>query len=347
MACDLKTKHDVAYGILEQSTWGTAELGSSTFQRIDCEPADFDPDARFIELNRVTGYRDLDYNTLIHHQKGSAPMLPIAGHIKKDDLGLFLYGVIQDVSEGGISPYTKTFTFPEDGQPDFSADEGIKFTVAKKMPTAADSNSIRDAICRKLVLTWEPEGESGVGHMTAEMVGRGEVNYAYDMSSATLTAKDNDLFYFHDLNTLTVDINDGTPTAVIPTRIEIEIGNNMIPVSVDTGTPGQYGCILLRNYYCTAKITCAWDATVDDLRQEAVDNSATVAAGSYPDREWIVEWGTGGNDGHLKFAMNAQPGPAPHVDEDLNVVEFTLRCLRRGSTKPLTVTLSDDIDQSW
>lgn len=339
MACDLKSKHDVAYGIKEQTTWGTAEAGSSTFVRLDCEPADIDPDAKFTELNRVSGYRDLDKNQLVYHTKGSAPKIQVVGDIKKNDIALFLFGVMQHVTEGASTPFPKTFIFPEDGQPDFSAGEGIIFTVAKKMPTIADSNSFRDAICRQLNLVWEPEGESGIGKMTAQMVGRGTVNYAYDMTSATLTPYANDLFYFHDLNTCTVDLSGAK--AVIPTRIEIEIGNNMMPVSVDTTTPGQYACMILVQYYCTAKLTLAWDANVDDIRQEAIATSSTS------DRQWIVEWGTAGVDGHLKFDMNAQAGPAPHVDADLNVVEFTLKCLRDGATKPLTVTLSDAVDRAW
>jgi hypothetical protein len=340
MACDLKTKHDVAYGIKEQTTWGTAEVGSSTFVRLDCEPVDMDADAKIHELNLVTGTRDLDKTQLIHHTKGSSPFLSVVGHIKKDDLPLFLYGVIQNVAEDAVvGQFNKVFTFPEDGQPDFSAAEGKIFTVAKQMPTVADSNSFRDAICKQLNLVWEPEGESGVGKMTALLVGRGAMDYGYDMTSATLTPYDNDLFYFHDLNTCTVDL--GGAQGLIPTRIEIEIGNNMMPVSVDTTTPGQFGCMILVEYYCTAKITCAWDATVDDIRQEAALTAAAT------DRQWIVEWGTAATDGHLKFDMNAQPGPAPHVDEDLNVVEFTLRCLRNGLTKPLTVTATDAIDRGW
>lgn len=339
MACDLKTRHDVSYGIVEQSAWGTAEVGSGTFVRLDCEAAEIDADARYHELRVVTGFRDLDKSQLIHHTKGSAPFMPVVGHIKKDDLPLFLFAVMQNVTEDVATPFSKAFIFPESGQPDLSAGAGIIFTVGKKMPTAADSHSFRDAICKQLNLVWEPEGESGIGKMTALMVGRGTANRAYDMSSATLTPYDNDLFYFHDLNTCTV--NTGSAVGVTPTRIEIEIGNNMMPVSVDTGTPGQYGCMILVEYYCTCRITCAWDATVDDIKNEAeLSTSAT-------DRQWIIDWGTSGADGFLRFDMNAQPGPAPHVDADLNVVEFTLRCLRNGATKPLTVTAVDTVDRTW
>lgn len=341
MACDLKTKHDIAYGIKEQSAWGTAEVGSSTFVRLDCEPADIDPDAKFHELNRVSGYRDLDKKSLIHHTKGSSPKILIAGHIKKDDLPIHLYSVIQNVTEDAVAAqFNKVFTFPEDGQPDFSAGEGIILTVAKKMPTAADSNSFRDAISRQVNLVWEPEGESGIGKVSNQLIGRGTTDYSYDMTSATLTPYDNDLFYFHDLKTCTVDL--GGAQALIPTRIEIEIGNNAVIVSTETGAAsGQFKCFVLSMYYCTAKITCAWDATVDDIRQEAI---ATATA---TDRQWIIEWGAAAADGHLKFDLNAQPGPAPHIDADLNTVEFTLRCLRNSTTKPLTITLTDAIDRAW
>lgn len=339
MACGIKTMHDMSYGLVEQTTWGTAEAGSSTFVHLRVEPAEFDPDVRYVTLNSVSGYRDLNENDLIHHVKGAAPTIQFKGPIKTNDLALFLYGVIQNVSEAATTPFAKTYTFGST-QPDFSTGAGEFFTIAKKRPTATASQSVKDAICSKLVLVWEPETDGGIGMFTADMVGRGAVDDAYDMSSATLTENPiTDLFYFHDLKTFTVDGNN-----LDPLRIEVEIGNTPAFASVDT-TTGEYKCIALTKYYCTVRARVKWDSNAETTRQEAKTSSASTKV------PMVMTWGTSGQDGYLNFALNVQPGPAVHEDADINAIDFTFQCVRDTTSgsevEPITITLSDAVDRSW
>jgi hypothetical protein len=346
MAFAAKTKDDVAYALATQAAWGTAIVGSASMaspsgMRLDVEPTVFVSDTKIRAPNRsMVGQRYRDTTALVHDTKGSMPSISFTGQIKKNDLAHWLYAVMQNVTEDAVADkFNKVFTFPTT-QPDFTAGtpESWFATIIKKHPTASLSQMMQDAICRDLTLRWEPEGgEGGVGKFTANMIGRGTLSYTYN-STGTLTrnpSTSSDLFYFHDITLLTAG-----GVALHPVLVEFSITNNAQPVSVDQAAAGKFLTYVLGapEYSVTATIKVAWDANAQGVQDNQITQSTSA---------WVVEWGTAATDGHLKFELQAQPGPAPDEDADLNTIEFTLTGVSSGATVPLTVSLTDAVDRSW
>ena len=339
MTFDSYTKNEIQYGIAKQTTWGT---GLATgFVLLDIEPTVIDPKINMRRPNRAgPPYRHRIYQvSTIHDYKGSAPTVAIRGIAKKDEIDLFLYSVIGGVSEGVTTPYTKTLTFPSTPgalQPDFTASEGCFFTFVKLMPDKTKSQRIIDCICTELTLHCSPDGDDAMIYFEATLMGRGEWESDVDLSSASFQrsgADDSDYYYFHDIKTFS-----GAGNALDPLGLTMTFKNNAKPTGVEKSSGKFLSYTLGRPYELEFKPTVVWDA---NSRTTQMATQGTVT------HSWILEWGTAGADGHLKFTIQGQPGPAPDADGDTNSIEFTVDAQQAGATAPVTVLLANAIDRTW
>lgn len=335
MTVAIYTKDEAIYGISRQATWGTAI--TTGFILMDVEPTAFDPDTKIRKPNRAgSGQRTVNTLNIIQDTKGSAPKITLSGLLKKDDAAILLYGVMQSVSEGGTTPFTKTFTYPSVAgslQPDFTASAGCFFTVNKWMPDQTLSQRMVDAIITELTITWSGIGDDAVAKFKATFMGRTWANNV-NLSAVTptrATQNDDDLFYFTDLKTFT-----GGAVALDPLSFEITFKNNAKAVGVDKTVVGKFLTFALGDYEVNAKAKVVWDL---NARAKQAD-IATVYS-------WVATWGTAGSDGHLSFTLTAVTGPAPDEDSETNTIDFTLTGVQSGATKPITVTLSDAKDWSF
>lgn len=347
MTIAVKTKDEIRYGIADQvtgaETWGTAR-SDNTYTLMDVEPTSFLSDARMRDVNRSKNdSRVKETGAIIVDSKGAMPSIPLKGLLKKDDLDMFLYGVFQNVTEAGAGTFAKVFTFPSTVgtlQPDFTADAGFFATIVKQLPTKTASHRLIDAICSELVLRWAPEGDDSVGKFDANMIGRGPLDMAADLSATTFSRNpqaDVDLFYFQDLMAFSGDGN-----SLDPLGLEIRIFNNAKPSKApDKSDLGKFKTYVLGHphYGIEVNAKILYDANSYALLQDVQTLNPVP---------WVITWGTSGQDGYLNFALQMSPDPVSiDVDEDENSIAFKLIGMQEGATKPATVTLENSIDRNW
>ena len=337
MAITFYTGQDEQYGLAEQAAWGDTPATNVAAQGIHIAEWDLKPMVTFVEPNRAKAQRYHYTTDLTAHEKGAVHEITLpATPALKDQIDKFIYGVVQNVSEGTATPYTKTFTFPQT-QPDFSADAGYFFTLVNKMPVASTSHYVNDCIVSQLTLSCAPGANDGMLAVEATMMGlaQGEtLNY-----SGTITYPDvavgTDFFFFHDLATKTVA---GTDVVLGTDGIKIVISNNAVPVGGSGGKPETFG---LTGYTVQTTVNALWDSTL--RTSMASMRSGTAEA-------LVFSWGTPGSDGALSITVNGkwrEPRDLSHAKEGEFVTLTHEAAGVYGATEPLSIVISNAIDRTW
>lgn len=336
------TKDDAFYQVCKQATFGTAIAGTAAFNTptgfiIDCEPTAFDGDHKERRPNRSqAAKRNLDVVNYTIDNKGANPKITFTGEAKYNDIAHLFYSVVQNVSEAALTPFDKTFTWSAT-QPAFQSNAGWFATVAEAGPTLAQSIAATDMIGTRLNLKCAP----GQRLMYAwDLMGRGAINYTYDLSSpGTTTRSAAEYFHFEDITVCTVN-----SVELYPTNIDITWQNNAIPVSVDPTNPGTGKCRDFalgtgNGYECFGKLRVLWDGNSQDLQQLLVSGSTPLA--------YAVNWGVAGTDGHLGIALTATVRNATIIPGDVREAEIDFVTMTNSGNAPISVVVADAIDRSW
>jgi len=337
MAITFYNGQDEQYSLIDQSTWGDAPATNDASQGIHVAEWDFKPTVTFLEPNRAKAQRYHLTTDLTAHEKGalhevSLPAIPAV----KDQVDKFLYGVMQNVSEGTSADFTKTFTFPQT-QPDFTASAGYFTTLVNKMPVSSTSHYVNDAIIRDLTFTCAPNTNDGMLTVEATFVGR-DHNETFNYSG-TITYPDvavgSDFYFFHDMVTKSVA---GTGVVLGDDGVKITISNGAMPLGSDSG---KFETFRLPFYTVQTTVNALWDSTMRT-------SMASMRAGTA--EALVFEWGTADTDGHLKFTMNGkwrEPRDLSHA-RDGEFVTLTHEASGvYGSTEPLTVLIANAVDRTW
>ena len=337
MAIAFYTGQDEEYALIDQGTWGGTPATNAAGQGIHIAEWDLKPTVNFLNPNRAKAQRYNLTTDMTANEKGvvheiGMPVTPFL----KDQGDKFLYAVMQGVSEGTATPYSKVFTFPQT-QPDFSASSGHFETLVNKMPVASTSHYLNDAIISQLTLSCSPTANDGMLTAEATWVGRTHVetfNY-----SGTITYPDavegTDFFYFWDLITKTLS---GSAVILGDEGIKLVITNGFQKKGGTGGVPETYA---LTYYSCVTTVNALWDTP---LRTQMAYQRAGTAV------QLIFEWSTVGEDGNLKFLINGkwrEPRDLSHA-RDGEFVTLTHEASGvYGTTEPLTITMANAIDRTW
>lgn len=334
MAISVYTGLDEQYGLQEQATWGTPITDGAAMIELSCDPFDIVPGVNLRRPNRSRGYRHPyapDYGA---DQKGTEHIATMRMPALNAELSIWLYGVMQNVSESATSDdaWEKTFTWATT-QPDFSANAGKFLDIVKKMPVASVSKKMNDAIIRNAVLSCAPgDGIDGNLMLDMEAVGR-EYSEAAN-PSGTWTKSTQTFFHFHDLVTKTIA---GTPVIIGDGGLSLTLNNGAKKLG---GTASLFETFILSPKTATFTVNALWDAT---LRTEMANlRNGTVG-------EVILIWGTASADGYLKITLEVVWDAAP-IDSAIEgtFVNLTGVCGQTsGAAAPVTIEHADDTDRSW
>ena len=259
MAYDVYSRHDSRIGIFPQAEWGTGAATNAAFKELANGPFDFTRDVKLRRPDRSFastsgGQRYPDIRDVQNDNKGAAPTITISGDVRKDDLSMLLYSVMQNVSEAGTTPFLKTFTFPTT-QPDFTLDGGFFSTICAWHPVASQSHALVDAIINELTFSCAPGSGDDRLQYNATFIGRGGIVDSWN-PSGTWTRADEDHFYFHDLAGITAGAS-----ALDILSIEWTIANNALPVGVELDS-GNFQTFALPRYSVTGKIRVLYGSTI-------------------------------------------------------------------------------------
>jgi hypothetical protein len=338
MAKTIESPKEKQYGLLEQATWGTAIAESSSVLKIDTAGFTIDPDVKIRESNQSHGTRRPYVGELIAHTNRSAPLIGVPSiEAKQGLLDYFLYLLFQSVTEGAVTPYSKTFSIL-DVQPDFSVSAGMFATLWERFADANTSRKVKDVIGKSITLSCAP-GEPLM--VSVELVGRGAVTET-ENPSATWTRPTDNFWYWEQIDRATLNWGAGLMDLTLQ-GFEISMSHAAIPYGNDGA--GNFETFGVTNWDLGFKLKVGEDITQD------IRTNFLVALKAGTDIIFNIGWGNaspGTVDGDLDLAWRGRVTKVtPHLEEILGIdVEGKILTTAVG-TSPITIIMANAIDRTW
>ena len=354
MAFVIYTKDDSTLGIFQQTAYNTAAPAASAFIELPNAAIGIDNDVlgRRPDRSRTSvdgASRQVDVRDITHDTKGNSPKLIHSGDVRLADLGYYLYGVMQNVTEAAATPYKKIFTFPAT-QPDLTAiaavsSPGILFGVCAKHPVASTSELISDAIIPELTLSCAPGAGDDRLQAAKTFAGRGPLDEDFN-PTGTWTRATETHFPFHNLGGFKTNFGGAVSQNLL--SYEVTIRNNAAPIGVDANPTATWkfkSFALGMPYQATGKFVIPYDTAADTL----LSNLSTGADGTID-----IWWGTEAPaaTGDFKISANAVflPGTGHQYVNGIHVIEFLWESVTDKANSvddSLTITLCDAQDLNW
>jgi hypothetical protein len=341
MAIDISTPQQKRYGIAEQTTWGTAVADTAAAIQLDVDPFSIVPNVNIREGRQSQGTRRPFTGSRIHDTKRVAPTFSLpAMEAKKDELDYFLYAIMQSVSEGATTPFSKTFTIP-DSQPDFSSSAGFFMTFWERFPVSLRSRKLKDVIAKSLTLSCEPGGRLMVA---GEFVGRGAmIEGANPTGTWTRSDSDNaDYFFWEDIDRFTMDFGSGAVNLRPSGSFEITLSHDATPFGHDGS--GNFETFAIVNWNLELKMTIADDLTANIRNSfESAHRQGTVCT-------LEIGWGNDppSADGDLEITCQCQITDVSPDSADILGIEVTgAIATSNTSNSPITIILANALDRGW
>lgn len=337
MAKTVISPKEKQYGLLEQATWGTAIAESSSILKIDTAGLTIDPDVKIRESNQSHGTRRPYVGELVAHVNRSAPLISIPSvEAKQGLLDYFLHLLFQNVTEGAVTPYSKTFTIL-DTQPDFTANAGMFATFWEKFGSSSTSRRAIDVICKSITLSCAP-GEPLM--VSAELIGRGAVQESVTLTE-TWTRPADSFWYWEQIDRATANVVSERNLNL--QGFEITLTHAALPYGNDGS--GDFETFGITNWELTFKLKIG-ENTADNIRQELQVAWKAGTNGSYR-----IGWGNaapGTDDGDLDFAWTGRITKITSHLEDILGFDVEGKILTTVTTSsPITIIMANAIDRSW
>jgi len=335
------SQKDKRYGFAEQPIWGTAVADAGAFQEIDCEASEIKADVKYRETPGAHATRNMTYGDIGADQKGALPKLSISGEAKFDEVDYFMHAFFQNVVEGAITPFSKTFTLPST-QPDLTAiatiaAAGQLLTLIERFPAASTSKMIKDVISNSITLSCAP-GERL--KFTSELVGRGITTFNSN-PSGTWTRAAAEYWHWEDLDRFTINWGAGAQTLVPVGPIEITLGCDVVGVGQD-GAGNAQALHALFNRALTFSLT---------FNRDAQAGSAKTNWGAGTAITCNIGWGNaspGTVDGDLDITFTGKIETVEDTNEDILGTTIAGRIIAPdATTAPLTIIMANAIDRTW
>lgn len=328
------------WAIGEESTFGTPLGDGGTFIKMEGPIPSVDY-ALLQDLGpKQTGSRVALKDTKYVTQKGGLRVISFSDLVvRQKDLGLLLYGVTQNVTEGATTPYDKAFVLDETTtQPDFSGNGGIFFTVIIADAEEGDQRKFTSCILRTLTLTADVTSGDGRLMASGEFVTGFESDDTANFNAATVAYQTQSYINFNNLTTATIATND-----IVLYSFSITINNNAARVGNTTAGACQTYSIGVPEYEVTGNIVTKYDDNTKNLL-------ADFLAGT--ERAIVLATGTSGGSGdYVNFTHNLAIFTGNENDYGSNaaVVNLPFKCVgdSTGSDNMIDYEVEDAVDRSW
>jgi len=325
---------ELRYGIVLQSTWGTAEADNSDLTtanngaELSCELTNFESDVKVRELPKTHGTRRPTTQSIIQNTKGSMPKVTITGICKINEIDLLLACFFQTVTESGTTPYGSTFTMAS-GQPaDFTNSAGYYVTFFERHPSGASKSvKLKDCIVSDLKFTM---ANQEMVMYEATLVGRG--NLTTCTPSGTWTVSDNDVLYHSDLAICQYNSIDR-----ILTSFEVSLHYDIVPIGYDSGEPESF-----------AQTNFTGEFTLNILDNGGLRSLYDTDAEQGIDREVRIGWGhatpgTDENDFDIAFNGVIASPTYDHESPESLVLTGKMYDDNAGVDSPVTIITANAI----
>lgn len=332
------SKYEVQVGIAQESTFGTAVADAGAFIQI--------PDFESVTIDRGLIMRDrptfrgkrLLYSGDVEQssESGGIRTITLSGvRARRTDLPEFLYAVIQNVSEGATTPYSKTFTVA-DTSPDFTSNEGYFCTIGIKFPTASSGLKFTSCVGRSITLRSDLIGGDGLLYFDITFISGFAMSRDVNLSG-TWTAATTTNWNMFGLLLKQVDSQD-----VVVYSFELTIDNKAFRIGQGTNGVCESYALGVPMFEINGNIVVRYD---DNIAGNDVWGLGGATA--------IIEWGNESDGladaaGDIIFDINQALFDQPQHggDNDLTVT-LPFRGVYNDAGATPEIRIADAVDQGW
>jgi len=335
---------DFRVGIAEESAFGTAITAQGSFYELHItENPQVDWGGLIREsVKRSNGKRVKDNKDVFLQTAGGTYTVSVSGVLTDTTADLLLFGAMQDMaSEGGTTPYTKVFHIDRNTtQPDFGGDAGKFFTMLLSNPASGENIQLKSMVISSLSITSDASN-GGRASFSATFFTGFAPTYGATATTSSWVAPATDYYIFQQATAKTIGGN-----ALVVGSFNVTVENGATRVGFDSsGNPQTYAMGLGDGYMVTGEVSCKYDANTKDIVDTFLANPTAGSA----EQAIIMEFGTSGSDGHLKFDVNAiYSGNSLDFGNEAGVfVSLPFEGVDDGTNEAIEVTISNATDRSW
>jgi hypothetical protein len=336
---------DFRIGIAPQSAFATANTTEAQFYELlitDSPQMDWGGLIRE-STKRSNSKRVKDNKDVFVQTAGGTYTVSVSGVLTDTTVDLLVGGVMNDVeSEGASTPYTKVLEWDSSTtQPDFGGDSGQMFTILLYSPASGESIQLKTAVLQSLSISGDPGSNGGRLGFSATFYTGFAPTYSATATPSSWVTPATDYYIFQQAATKTVG-----GSAIVAGSFSVDFANGAARVGFDSsGNPETYSMGLGDGYAVSGEISAKYDPNTKDL----IDTFLTNPQGGSAESNIIMEWGTGGADGHLKFDFNALfTGNSQDFGNEAGVfVSLPFEGVDDGTNEAVEVTISNATDRAW
>ena len=336
---------DFRVAIAQESTFGTANTTQGDFYELHItDNAQVDWGGLIREsVKRSNGKRVKDNKDVFVQTAGGTYTVSVSGVLTDNTADLLLYGAIQDlVSEAASTPFQKIFELDASTtQPDFGGNAGKFYTMLLSNPASGENIQLKSMVISSLTINGSAGDAGGRATFTATFFTGFPPTYAATATAASWVAPTTDYYIFQQASAKTVG-----GAAMVVNSFSFTVENGATRVGFDSsGHPETYALGLGDGYAVTGEMSVKYDANSKDFVDTFIANPT---AGSAEDAI-VMEFGTSGADGHLKFDVNAlYTGNSLDFGNEAGVfVSLPFEGVDDGTNEAIEVTISNAIDRAW
>ena len=340
------------FGILPQTTWGTAEVAGSAFklcQWINAGTPNANPDVQIDQFN-VTSQNGIHPETerfFVDATSGLATV-PFSGTCEKATMAPFLVGALQAVTEAATTPYLKTITCGGLTAPiDFAADSGYLHTIAVDQGGSADDGILlTDGIIQNLNIVWDlnARGVAKLVNMNGTWVGSLlEYEQTLDGTWTNATIAQTGFFNNTDLWSIyPLSIDSVVYTDECIRRVELQINNNVTSNCKTTGgRANQYDIAPEYKLLITLDYNATTEKILKDFTTGAIVAGATWTndtAGAKTDGKWSIV---------PTLDSSRLASPPKTYNGDFLGIQLDIKLYSKAAATPLTIYYTDTVDYGY
>ena len=356
---------DIKYGIAELNSgavgssptrtgdgtqFGDTSLASTASTQIPVDGnIDFNKNIQERRPNRANGYRMPYYNDAINDNRGYPTTFTWNSAVTQATIDVLCAGIFQRCTEGGVSPYVKSFQWPVVGAawaltgamygyPEFATDEGYFFGFVKDSPVAVTSEAALSCVPNRLLLTCSSDANDGLLYQSSDWTGRLKADYVALTDPTGYTITTTSYYHFQDMTV------KAAASEMVCYGIQLEITNGLkqIPAGGSSCVDIAFPAHNVRGY-----IDVLWDAVARAAFTSAESgNPADVVL-------FEIYWGTGGGSdpvtttGDLQFKFTGKVNEMPDQGSDERIARISFQGVKTASYEDMKVQVANDLDRGW
>lgn len=327
-------QHESKWGISEETTFGAAIADTGNFERLMGPIPTVDKGV--IKMNDVKGGdgRMRNASNDFHSEAGGLRVISFSDlFVNLEDLGLLLYLVCQNVSEGGAAAFEKTYTLSTSTtQPDFSSNAGSFVTLGIYDTIASYERKYTSCILRTLTLSADLTGD-GLLRASGEFISGFAQSTTANFNTGTWNYNTQTHFNFNIPTAKKIGGSD-----IVLYGFDITINNNAVRTGADTsGDAETYSLATTEaGYDVTGNIKCKYDTNVQGLFAADIANTSTAIQ---------LACGTDGASGNFDYTASANI--ITESDKDYGDVRGQAIDVPFVGQSSVVFTCSDANDRSW